>query len=128
MKKSANHLTLLIFAPVLILTGVAGFIIPAGLTSGAPPYNTFHIVFGLIGVAVLLAGRERLMEGFNIGFGLIDLYQVLASYTHLFPERFFRWTKADDVIHIILGLALIIIGCYGAASRRRHSIEQHPAR
>ncbi|HUQ30799.1 MAG TPA: hypothetical protein VM095_01710 [Pyrinomonadaceae bacterium] len=122
-KRSANRITLLIFAPVLILTGLAGFIIPSekGLTSGEPLYNTFHIVFGLIGIAVLLTGKERWMEGFNIGFGLIDLYQAVASFTHLFPERYFRWTRADDVLHIILGLALIVIGCYGKSKRGRHA-------
>ena len=37
MKKSVNFVTLAIFAPVLILAGVAGFLIPAqqSLTSGA---------------------------------------------------------------------------------------------
>src|SRR4030095_358929 len=104
-RRSLNYITLLIFAPVLMLTGIAGFILPArdGLTSSAAPYNIFHILFGLIGLAIVLAGKEELIEAFNIGFGLIDLYQALASFTHLFPERFFRWTMADDIIHIILG-------------------------
>ena len=114
-KKSLNYITLMIFAPVLILTGVAGFLIPGdkGLTSAATPYNIFHIISGSIGLAILLTRQERWIIGFNIGFGLIDLYQALASYTHLFPERLFRWTRLDDVLHIIIGLALVGIGCYG---------------
>src|ERR1044071_4920673 len=93
--KSANRLTLTVFAPVLIILGVAGFLTPAeqGLTSGATPYNIFHIIFGTIGIVILLLKEDQWAIGFNIGFGLIDLYQALASYLHLFPERFFRWTR-----------------------------------
>ena len=120
-KKSLNYLVLMIFAPVLILTGVAGFLLPGekSLTSGATPYNIFHIISGSIGLAIVLMRRDGWIIGFNIVFGLIDLYQALASYTHLFPEQYFRWTKADDVLHIILGLMLVGIGCYGAFNRRQ---------
>jgi hypothetical protein len=120
-KKSLNYITLMIFAPVLILTGVAGFLLPGekGLTSGAMPYNIFHIISGSIGLAIVLMRREPLIIGFNIVFGLVDLYQALASYTHLFPKQYFRWTGADDVLHIILGLLLVGIGCYGAFNRRQ---------
>jgi hypothetical protein len=120
-KKSLNYITLMIFAPVLILTGVAGFLMSGdkGLTSGSIPYNIFHLISGSIGLIILLTRRERWIIGFNIGFGLIDLYQALASYKHLFPERLFRWTGVDDLLHITLGLLLVIIGCYGALNRRR---------
>ncbi|MGI8657079.1 MAG: hypothetical protein ACR2LC_17900 [Pyrinomonadaceae bacterium] len=85
-KKSANRIALMVFAPVLILTGIAGFLIPAdkGLTSGAMPYNVFHIVFGCLGIALWLSKDEWLAINFNIGFGLIDLYQALA---HIFFQR-----------------------------------------
>src|SRR2546423_3327468 len=88
-RKSLNRITLSIFAPVLILIGVAGFLLPAekSLTSGAMPYNIFHLVFGCIGIALVLWKNEWGAISFNIGFGLIDLYQALASYTHLFPEQ-----------------------------------------
>jgi hypothetical protein len=112
-----NDVTLTIFAPLLILTGIAGFIIPPAksLTSGAPAYNIFHIVFGLLGLAMVLSGREKFVCAFNFGFGLIDLYQALASRQHLFPERYFRWTRADDLLHVVIGLALVAIGAYGLA-------------
>ena len=47
-----NMLVLRIFAPVLIVVGVLGFVLPESIamTSGAAPYNVFHIVFGLIGL------------------------------------------------------------------------------
>lgn len=118
-RKSVNHLTLMIFAPLLILLGVAGFLIPAqkSLTSGAPAYNIFHIIFGIIGIAILLVKKERWMITFNIVFGLIDLYQAIASYLNLFPRQFFLWTGVDDVSHVIVGFALVIIGLYGVVKR-----------
>ena len=121
-KYSLNYVTIMIFAPVLILTCIAGFLIPRdkSLTSGAMPYNIFHIISGSIGLAILLVRREQWISGFNIIFGLIDLYQALASYAHLFPEQFFRWTRVDDVLHIILGLMLVGIGFYGVFNRRRN--------
>ena len=114
-RKSINYITLAIFAPVLILAGVAGFLIPAqqSLTSGASPYNVFHIFFGLTGLIILWSGKQRLVNVFNLGFGLIDLYQALASYLHLPPVQYFLWTRVDDILHIVIGLALMIIGCYG---------------
>jgi hypothetical protein len=119
-KKSANRLTLTVFAPLLILLAVAGFLIPAekSLTSGATAYNIFHLIFGAVGIVILLLKEERWAIIFNLGFGLIDLYQALASYLHLFPERFFRWTRVDDISHVIVGLALVIVGLYGIARRR----------
>ena len=55
-----NGRVLAVFGPVLILTGIAGFLIPPrfALMSGAPAYNVFHIVFGMIGTA-LVVGEER---------------------------------------------------------------------
>jgi hypothetical protein len=118
-KKSVNYITLAIFAPVLILAGVAGFLIPTqqSLTSGAPPYNVFHLFFGALGLLVLWSRKEGFVSAFNLGFGLIDLYQALASYLHLPPEQYFHWTRVDDVLHIVIGLLLAIIGCYGLLKR-----------
>ena len=115
MKKSLNFITLAIFAPVLIIAGIAGFVIPAeqSLTSGAPAYNVFHLIFGAIGLLVVWTRNERWLSSFNFGFGLIDLYQAMASALQLPPENFFLWTRVDDILHILIGLALVIIGVYG---------------
>ena len=115
MKKSVNFVTLLIFAPVLILAGVAGFLVPAqhSLTSGAAPYNVFHIVFGSLGLVVLWTRKDSIVSFFNFGFGLIDLYQALASFADLPPKQYFLWTRTDDILHILIGLALLSIGGYG---------------
>jgi hypothetical protein len=121
MKKSVNFVTLAIFAPVLILAGVAGFLIPAqqSLTSGAAPYNVFHIFFGTFGLIVLWTRKDALVSFFNFGFGLIDLYQALASFANLPPKQYFLWTRTDDILHILIGLALVFVGGFGILKRRR---------
>ncbi|MGZ5436716.1 MAG: hypothetical protein ACXWID_02795 [Pyrinomonadaceae bacterium] len=115
MNKSLNFITLAIFAPVLVVAGIAGFLVPAeySLTSGAPAYNVFHLIFGAIGLLVVWTRKELWLSSFNFGFGLIDLYQALASALHLSPEKYFLWTKVDDIFHVLIGLALVIIGVYG---------------
>ncbi len=110
-----NCLTLAMFAPMLVLVGILGFIIPPqkSLTSGASPYNIFHIVFGLIGAVIVLSNYPTAIKAFNVGFGLIDVYQAAASYLGLFPKRHFKWTRADDVLHIVIGVLLMGIGIFG---------------
>ena len=111
--KNLNYYTLLIFAPLLILTGILGFILPESLMSGAASYNVFHIIFGSIGLLSVLSKKQSLIRGFNISFGLIDLYQAAASFLHLFPESQFKWRVGDDALHIIIGTVLVIIGLFG---------------
>lgn len=107
-----NTLTLKIFAPVLILTGVLGFVTPPSmaLMSGAAPYNLFHISFGVLGLALAFLSGGRHARYFNIGFGAIDLYQAVASFANLPPRAVFQWTRADDVLHVVVGLALVGVG------------------
>ena len=100
---------------MLIGAGVLGFIsqVQKGLTIAAPAYNIFHIVFGGLGLILVLIRKEALIRTFNIGFGLIDLYQALASFAHLFPEKYFQWTAADEILHVVIGTALVVVGIYG---------------
>lgn len=113
--KTLNQTTLLILAPLLILTGIAGFVLPSELSlmSNATPYNLFHIFFGAIGLVLMQSKNDLVASGFNFGFGVIDLYQVLASVVGLTPIEYFHWTFADDVVHVILGFALVLMGGYG---------------
>ena len=113
--ESLNYYVLLIFAPLLILIGILGFVIPPnkGLTSGAPAYNIFHIIFGLIGVVIVYFNHDPCIRAFNIGFGALDLYQAAASFAHIFPEKYFRWKRADDILHIVIGAALVIVSVFG---------------
>jgi hypothetical protein len=107
-----NYYVLLVFAPLLILVGILGFVIPAdkSLTSGAPAYNIFHIIFGVIGLAVVFSQHDASIRAFNIGFGAIDLYQAAASFLGLFPKEQFKWKRSDDVLHIVIGAFLVLVG------------------
>lgn len=111
-KKSLNYITLAVFAPILILAGVLGFVLPEGPLSNAPAYNVFHIVFGVLGLILVFAQNQNQIRAFNIGFGLIDLYQALASFMDWFPESYFQWRVADDILHIIIGAVLVLIGLF----------------
>jgi Domain of unknown function (DUF4383) len=112
-----NRTVARIFGPTLILTGVAGFLVPPrkAMTSGAPAYNVFHIVFGVLGI---FASRRRgTSRAFNIGFGAIDLYQAVASRRGLWPKRWFRWRTADDVLHVVIGAGLVAAGAIQTGRR-----------
>lgn len=110
-----NSRVLAVFGPVLILTGIAGFLIPPrfALMSGAAAYNRFHIVFGVLGTMLVLAGSRRGIAGFNLGFGAADLYQAIAGIAGWFPARPFRYKPADHVVHVVLGLVLAAVGWMG---------------
>jgi len=110
-----NARVLGVFGPVLIVTGIGGFLIPPrfALMSGAPAYNVFHIVFGVIGTALVLAKTAAGIAVFNLGFGLVDLYQAVAGLVGFFPARQFRYKPADHVAHVVLGLVLAGVGWMG---------------
>ncbi len=110
-----NYWVLIVFGPLLVLTGILGFIIPdkKALTSGAPAYNIFHIVFGLAAIMVATHHHDQI-RWFNVGFGIVDLYQAAASKLEWFPESQFRWKKADDVLHVVIGLVLILVGVFAS--------------
>lgn len=113
MAKSPINLTVLrIFGPVLIVVGVLGFVLPASaaMTSGAAPYNIFHLCFGALGIGLALSKNLSAIKAFNVGFGAIDLYQAVASLLHLWPEQHFAWTRVDDVLHVVIGTALVLVG------------------
>jgi hypothetical protein len=106
-RRDLNQTVARLFGPTLIATGIAGFVVPQrkAITSGATAYNVFHLAFGALGVVA--ARRRSTARAFNLGFGAIDLYQVVASSRGLFPQRWFRWRRADDVLHIAIGAGLV---------------------
>ena len=107
-------------APVLVLTGVLGFVVPPHLAwlSGAPAYNLFHIGAGLVGAGLLVRGGGRGAVAFNLAFGLIDLYQAVAAAAGLFPAVLFAYQPLDDVLHVALGLGLVGLGALGCSGDR----------
>ena len=104
-----------VFAGVLILVGILGFVTPPAkaLTSGAPAYNIFHLFFGVLGGAIALWCNNGSMRAFLIGFGAIDLYQAIASRKNWFPKAQFKWKPADDMLHVVVGIALVAVGSAG---------------
>ena len=127
---SINRVTLAIFAPLLILVGILGFVLPAenSPTSGAAPYNVFHMAFGVIGLLTLLTKHDIAAAAFNLIFGLVDLYQFLASKADLFPKGYFHWKAGDDVLHIVIGTMLVLIGIYGLMTNRPVPIRERRSR
>jgi len=113
-----NQLLLTVFAPLLILTGLLGFVLPesASLMSGAPPYNVFHLIAGAIGLLIVLLRRGNAAILFNLVFGVIDLYQALAGANGWFPADYFELRPADHVVHVLIGLLLVVVGAMGKAT------------
>lgn len=91
--RDVSRAVLRVFAPILIVVGILGFLVPArrAATSGAPAYNVFHLVFGALGIACARQRGPGWARTFNVGFGALDLYQALASRRGWFPQRWFRW-------------------------------------
>ena len=108
------------FGPILILTGLLGLVIPPrlALMSGAVPYDLFHLAFGALGTALVLARRRRGIAIFNLMFGLGDLYQAAAGMLGLFPADVFHYKPGDHVAHVAFGLLLAAVGAWGLASPR----------
>jgi hypothetical protein len=74
----------------------------------------FHLAFGVLGTILAVGGSNGPIRAFNVGFGLIDLYQAVASRTGWFPKAWFRWRPADDALHVAVGLGLVAVGVLGS--------------
>lgn len=113
--ENLNFLTLIIFVPLLVLVGILGFITPVDkkVISVEQPYNIFHIVCGVIGALVLMSNHDLAIKSFNVVFGLVNLYQLIASLSHRFPVRHFQWTRADNIAHGVLAGLFLAVGFLG---------------
>jgi hypothetical protein len=121
-----NLLLLTVFAPVLVATGLLGLTAPAasGPMSNAVPYDVFHIAFGLAGIAVVISRSHGAAALFNLGFGLVDLYQLAAGLTRSFPADLFALRPADHVLHLFIGALLVACGALGLAQRHSATAER----
>ncbi len=79
-----------------------------------PEYSVSLIKSNDLGLGILYLNNELASRSFNIGFGLIDLYQLLANRLGLFPQNYFRWTSVDDVLHLVIGGILVLIGVFAS--------------
>ncbi len=101
------------FGAALVGVGGLGFVVPgAGASSTAPAYDAFHVAGGVVALALAKRGRPAPIRAFLVGFGAVDLYQALASHQHWFPESLFRWTPADDRLHLAVGTILVVLGAW----------------
>jgi len=110
-----NLQLLAVFAPLLLVTGVLGFVLPAELSlmSGATPYNVFHLLAGAVGLWPVLSRTTGAAITFNLVFGCIDLYQAVAGLTGWFPAQLFALKPADHVVHVLVGALLVLVGYMG---------------
>lgn len=113
-----NWQVLSVFGPLLVLTGVLGFVLPAELSlmSGAAPYNLFHLAAGGVGIAIVLARSLPGAITFNLIFGCIDLWQALAGFTGWFPAQLFALKPADHAVHVLIGVFLVAVAYLGKKS------------
>jgi len=110
-----NLQVLTVFGPLLVLTGILGFALPAemSLMSGAPPYNVFHLAAGAAALGIVWRRSASASVGFNLVFGCIDLWQAIAGLTGLPPARLFALRPADHVVHVLVGVCLVVVGYLG---------------
>lgn len=110
-----------VFGAILILTGIVGLVAqdPAGLMSQAVPYDLFHVAFGSLAVGLAWKRRYTGAALFNLGFGLVDLWQVVAGLTGLFPAALFALKPGDHLVHLVIGVVLGACGMAGLRSRPR---------
>jgi hypothetical protein len=110
-----NARLLAVFAPLLVAAGALGLLLPGagGPLSAAPAYDVFHLAFGGLGAAIVLARRHRAAALFNLGFGAIDLYQAVAGVLGFFPAALFELRSPDHVVHALFGVLLVGFGARG---------------
>jgi hypothetical protein len=106
-----------LFALLLLIAGVLGFVVPAELSlmSGAAPYNVFHLGAGAVAQVIVLRKSVRGAIAFNIAFGAIDVWQAIAGLTGLFPAEYFQLRPADHVLHVLFGALLSVVGWLGVS-------------
>ena len=114
--------TVLAFSAVLLVVGIVPLVNPTpGATSVAPAYAIFHLIAAAVGLFCVAFNRGVWAPVFAVGFGLIDLYQAVASSLDWFPKEHFRWTSVDDNLHWALGLVLIVLGGVDWFFRRKRT-------
>lgn len=95
----------------LVVAALALVLGGAALGAGeAPAYAAFHAVAAVLALAAALVARGTAAPAFCLALGAADLYQAVASAAGWFPREAFRWTPTDDVVHLVLGPLLLVLG------------------
>ena len=126
-----------VFGLVFLLIGIGGFI--PGVTSSYDQlellgqdsqaellglfrvsilHNIVHLLFG---VGLLAAASASLAKAYLIGGGVV--YLAVAAYGFVVEEgsdaNFLPLNDADNLLHVGLALAMILVGLVGSAAGRR---------
>jgi hypothetical protein len=110
--KNSNLLILKILSPLLLMLGVAGYLLPKEYSFICRDcyYNLLHINLGMMGFIMLFASNQALIRLYNIFLGFLFFYQATASLLNIFPARLFHYTCIDDIFHTDLGCMLLLVG------------------
>lgn len=117
--KGIQQLVALILGIVFLLIGILGFI-PAlvpndnllGIFSVNGVHNIVHLLIGILGIAAALSSQGRLFNQV-IGIvylliGILGFVPVVASGDMLLG--LVRINLADNLLHIVVGLLVIVVG------------------
>lgn len=145
-RRTAIQSAALVVGIVFLVVGIAGFI--PGLTSDYADlgmaghhssamllglfqvsvlHNVVHLLFGVAGI--LAARRWSASRSYLIGGGVV--YLVLWLYG-LFVEKtsaanFVPLNRADDWLHLLLGLGMVALGLLLGRRREEHAVAGHDA-
>jgi len=141
---SATRTAATVVASAFLVVGIAGFIPGittnldsitwAGHDSGAELlgvfqvsvlHNVVHLLFGVVGL--LMARQTRTAQMYLVVGGLV--YLVLTVYgaviDRLGDENFVPVDGADNWLHLVLGLGMVLLGVLAPmADRRAHRTER----
>jgi preprotein translocase subunit Sss1 len=132
---------------VFLLVGILGFI--PGITTNIYPidfaghdgnakllglfevsilHNVVHLLFGVVGLS--MAKNAKSATSYLIGGGVI--YLVLALYgvliDHKTSANFVPLNDADNLLHLVLGLGMVLLGLIGARALKGDRVGAGSAR
>jgi hypothetical protein len=135
-----------LFGAVFLLVGILGFV--PGITTDYDQlkfagheseakllgifqvsvlHNIAHLLFGVVGLAV--AKNARAAAAYLVGGGLVYLLLFIYGITvgHHSDANFLPLNSADNVLHILLAVAMIALGAIGYRKLRGPVGSQVPA-
>ncbi len=99
----------LLISVIWIIVGTFGFF-PSGFPflSSSVHCNIYYVFAGVTGVLLFTYGGTPGALWFNLIFGLVEFYHVVARRLDLFPAVLFQYRRGDDLVHFIAGSVLML--------------------
>jgi len=118
-----------VFGAVFVLVGLTGFVVSGGHHAVGPEggelfgvfqvnvlHNVVHLVVGAVMVAAAIMG-ERTARNANATFGVVYLVLFALGLAIVdTPANVIALNGADNALHLVLGLALTVVG-FGFGAR-----------